>query len=29
LTDEEGLIVHRGSTAYVVMNLYPYNPGHL
>ena len=28
-SDEEGLIVHRGSTAYVVMNLYPYNPGHL
>ncbi len=29
LTDEEGLIVHRGKTAYVVMNLYPYNAGHL
>jgi ATP adenylyltransferase len=29
LNDEEGLIVHRGATAYVVMNLYPYNPGHL
>lgn len=29
LSDEEGLVVHRGSTAYVVMNLYPYNPGHL
>lgn len=28
-TDEAGLIVHRGTTAYVVMNLYPYNPGHL
>ena len=28
-TDEEGLIVFRGKTAYVVMNLYPYNPGHL
>lgn len=28
-SDEEGLIVYRGSTAYVVMNLYPYNPGHL
>ena len=27
--DEEGLIVHRGNAAYVVMNLYPYNPGHL
>jgi ATP adenylyltransferase len=29
LHDEEGLIVHRGTSAYVVMNLYPYNPGHL
>ncbi|MFM1985300.1 MAG: hypothetical protein RLZZ295_466 [Actinomycetota bacterium] len=29
MKDEEGLIVHRGITAYVVMNLYPYNPGHL
>ncbi len=29
MSDEEGLIVHRGSHAYVVMNLYPYNPGHL
>jgi ATP adenylyltransferase len=28
-SDEAGLIVHRGETAYVVMNLYPYNPGHL
>jgi ATP adenylyltransferase len=28
-SDEEGLIVHRGTNAYVVMNLYPYNPGHL
>ena len=28
-SDEEGLIVHRGQTSYVVMNLYPYNPGHL
>lgn len=27
--DDEGLIVHRGSAAYVVLNLYPYNPGHL
>ena len=27
--DAEGLIVHRGETAYVVMNLYPYSPGHL
>ena len=29
LSDGEGLIVFRGVTAYVVMNLYPYNPGHL
>ena len=27
--DETGLIVHRGSTCYVVMNLFPYNPGHV
>lgn len=29
LSDEDGLIVHRGESAYVVLNLYPYNPGHL
>lgn len=29
LKDEEGLIVARGVYAYVVMNLYPYNAGHL
>ena len=29
LSDEEGLIVVRGESAYVVMNLYPYNAGHL
>jgi ATP adenylyltransferase len=29
LTDEEGLVVHRGETAFVVLNLYPYSPGHL
>ena len=29
MSDEEGLVVHRGKEAYVVMNLYPYNPGHL
>ena len=29
LSDEEGLIVFRGADAYVVMNLYPYNAGHL
>ena len=28
-SDEEGLIVHRGQAAYVILNLYPYNPGHL
>jgi ATP adenylyltransferase len=27
--DRDGLVVHRGIEAYVVMNLYPYNPGHL
>lgn len=29
LGDEDGLIVHRGELAYVVLNLYPYNSGHL
>ena len=29
LGDEEGLIVHRGDLAFVVLNLYPYAPGHL
>lgn len=29
LGDEAGLIVHRGQFAYVVMNLYPYNAGHV
>ena len=28
-SDEEALIVHRGETSYVIMNLYPYNTGHL
>jgi len=27
--DEASLIVRRGATAFVVLNLYPYNPGHL
>src|ERR1017187_2401450 len=27
--DAEGLIVHRGQSCYVVMNLFPYNPGHV
>ncbi len=29
LDDEAGLMVHRGRTAYAVLNLYPYSPGHL
>ena len=29
LRDEDGLIVARGETVYAVLNLYPYNPGHL
>lgn len=29
MSDEDGLIVARGLHAYVVMNLYPYNAGHL
>lgn len=29
LSDEEGLIVARGERAYAVLNLYPYNAGHL
>jgi ATP adenylyltransferase len=28
-SDEEALIVHRGKTAFVLLNLYPYNSGHL
>ena len=27
--DETSLIVHRGEVAYVILNLYPYNAGHL
>jgi len=27
--DADGLVVHRGTLAYVVLNLYPYSPGHL
>lgn len=27
--DRESLIPHRGRTAYVIFNAYPYNPGHL
>ncbi|WP_121250972.1 HIT family protein [Nocardioides ferulae] len=29
LDDEAGLVVHRGELAFVVLNLYPYAPGHL
>ncbi len=29
LDDEAGLVVRRGVTAYVVLNLYPYSAGHL
>jgi len=29
LSDEEALIVHRGKTAYALLNLFPYNSGHL
>jgi ATP adenylyltransferase len=27
--DDEGLVVARGETVFAVLNLYPYNPGHL
>lgn len=29
MSDEDGLIVARGEQVYAVLNLYPYNPGHL
>jgi ATP adenylyltransferase len=29
LSDEQALIVHRGESAYVLLNLFPYNSGHL
>jgi ATP adenylyltransferase len=29
MSDEDGLIVARGRTAYVLLNLFPYNSGHL
>ena len=29
LPDEDGLVVARGENVYAVLNLYPYNPGHL
>ena len=28
-SDEEALIVYRGKSTYVILNAYPYNPGHL
>ena len=28
-SDEEGLIVYRGQSCFVIMNLFPYNSGHL
>ena len=28
-TDEESLVVARGESAFVILNLFPYNPGHL
>ncbi|WP_326546984.1 HIT domain-containing protein [Mycolicibacterium sp. ND9-15] len=28
MSDEEGLVVARGESVYIVLNLYPYNPGH-
>ena len=28
-SDEEGLVVARGKNAYVIMNLFPYNTGHI
>jgi ATP adenylyltransferase len=27
--DKENFVIHRGKSAYIVMNLYPYNSGHL
>lgn len=29
LPDDESLIVHRGTSAYVILNRYPYNNGHV
>ncbi|MCV7170115.1 HIT domain-containing protein [Mycobacterium manitobense] len=29
MPDEDGLVVARGGQVYAVLNLYPYNPGHL
>ena len=27
--DEESLIIHRGRTCFAILNLFPYNPGHV
>lgn len=29
LADRDGLVLHRGEQVYAVLNLHPYNPGHL
>jgi ATP adenylyltransferase len=29
MSDEEGLVIARGEHVYAVLNLYPYNPGHM
>ncbi|MFD7846036.1 HIT family protein [Nocardia sp. NPDC004340] len=29
MSDEDGLIIARGESVYAVLNLYPYNPGHM
>ena len=29
LSDEDGLVIGRGELVYAVLNLYPYNPGHM
>ncbi|WP_330229706.1 HIT family protein [Nocardia sp. NBC_00508] len=29
MSDEDGLVVARGELVYAVLNLYPYNPGHM
>ena len=28
-SDPQSFVLHRGETCYVVLNIYPYNPGHL
>ncbi|MFE7800178.1 HIT family protein [Nocardia sp. NPDC057440] len=29
MSDEDGLVIARGEVVYAVLNLYPYNPGHM